>query len=74
MRSEPSTPAQEVGSWCKARVEVHHAPWPLQRATMDVRVNDIPAAAGLRPLDNPPVCHCTTGVTVVSYAPEVIRP
>ena len=55
------------------RVEVHHAPWPLQRATMDVRVNDIPAAAGLRPLDTPPVCHCTTGVTVMSYAPEVIR-
>lgn len=56
------------------RVEVHHAPWPLQRAAMDVRVNDIPAAAGLRPLDTPPVCHCTTGVTVISYAPEVIRP
>ncbi|MFO1492219.1 MAG: DUF2071 domain-containing protein [Kiritimatiellia bacterium] len=51
------------------RVEVHHAPWPLRRAEAEVRVNNLLAAAGLIPLDTPPVCHATAGVDVVSYMP-----
>lgn len=50
-------------------IEVHHAPWPLQPAEVEVRSNGILKAAGIEPLDKGPICHVSTGVHVVSYPP-----
>jgi len=50
------------------RVEVHHGPWPLQRAEILVEENDLLTAAGIEPLDPAPVCHFSKGVDVVSYS------
>ena len=52
------------------RVEVHHAPWPLQRAEVVIEQSSILAAAGLVPLADEPVIHFSSGVHVVSFTPE----
>ena len=52
------------------RVEVHHAPWPLQRAEVEIHECSLLAAAGIKPLEGEPVCHFSSGVHVVSYAKE----
>lgn len=52
------------------RVDVHHAPWPLQRAEAEIRDIGILKAAGIDPLDSSPVCHFSRGVHVVSYPIE----
>ena len=54
------------------RVEVHHAPWPLQRAEVQIRQNEVFSAAGIVPLDREPVAHFSSGVHVVSFASERI--
>lgn len=56
------------------RVNVHHPPWPLQRAHVEVRRNDLFRAASLEVRDTAPVCHFSTGVAVVSYNPELAIP
>lgn len=52
------------------RVEVHHAPWPVQRAEVSILENSICAAAGINALGAEPVCHFSSGVDVVSYRAE----
>jgi uncharacterized protein YqjF (DUF2071 family) len=37
--------------------DIHHELWPLERAEADIRLNEIPAAHGLRLPDRPPVLH-----------------
>ena len=54
------------------RVEVHHAPWPLQSAEVEFRGNSIMDAAGIEPLDEHPSCYFSTGVHVISFPPEVV--
>jgi uncharacterized protein YqjF (DUF2071 family) len=49
------------------RVEVHHAPWPVQRAEVSIMENSILAAAGVTADDSEPVCHFSSGVDVVSF-------
>lgn len=51
-------------------VEAHHAPWPLQRAEVEVRSNGVLKAADIEPLDKDPICHFSSGVHVVSYPPK----
>ncbi|MBA4138178.1 MAG: hypothetical protein C0518_12750 [Opitutus sp.] len=55
------------------RLEVHHAPWPLQRAEVEIEENEILAAGGFATKDAQPICHFSRGVHVVSYAPETVR-
>lgn len=50
-----------------SRVEVHHAPWPLQPAEVVVDQCDLFDVAGFTPIDSTPICHYSTGVQVVSY-------
>jgi uncharacterized protein YqjF (DUF2071 family) len=50
------------------RVEVHHGPWPLQRADVLLDENDLLAATRIEKLDPTPVCHFSEGVDVVSYS------
>jgi uncharacterized protein YqjF (DUF2071 family) len=52
------------------RVEVHHAPWPLQSAEVSIEESNMLTAAGIIPLDAEPVCHFSSGVHVVSFAKE----
>lgn len=54
------------------RVEVHHVPWPLQVAEVDIEHNGLFSAAGVTPLDVPPVCHFSSGVHVVSFDRETL--
>lgn len=52
------------------RVEVHHAPWPLQRMEVAIEQNDVLSAAGIHPLDAEPLCHFSEGVDVLSFPVE----
>jgi uncharacterized protein YqjF (DUF2071 family) len=55
----------ERGLW---RVDVHHEPWPLQAAEIEIHRNEILAASGIELLPGQtPVCHYSSGVHVVSY-------
>ena len=49
------------------RVEVHHVPWPLQKAEAQIESCDLFSAAGISPPDEKVVCHFSAGVQVVSY-------
>jgi uncharacterized protein len=62
---------------CRARVglvrtEVHHPPWPMRKAEVEIFQSTIPAAAGIRPAEEKPTCHFSTGVQVVSYSSEAM--
>jgi len=50
-----------------ARMEVHHAPWPLQRANAEIDKCNLLEAAGISAPLAPPVCHFSAGVSVVSF-------
>lgn len=54
------------------RTEVHHPPWPLQDATIEIEHNDLFAAAGLTSPSGTPRCHFSTGVDVVAYPPTLL--
>lgn len=52
------------------RTEVHHWPWPLQRAAAEIEVNTISAAGGL-PVSGPPaLLHFARRIDVAVWSPE----
>ena len=51
------------------RLEIHHPPWPLQRATADIRINTMTAPLGLE-LQGPPLLHFSTRQDVVCWGPK----
>lgn len=53
-----------------SRVDVHHAPWPLQQAEVEIEETNLIFAAGLTALADKPICHYSRGVDVISFAPE----
>jgi uncharacterized protein YqjF (DUF2071 family) len=56
------------------RTDVHHAPWPLQRAESEIRVNTMMSAHGLR-ADGPPVTqHFARRIDVVAWSSERLGP
>lgn len=55
-----------------ARVEVHHVPWPLQRAEVVIQKCELLQAAGLIPLSDEPITHFSVGVDVVSFGGEKV--
>jgi hypothetical protein len=52
------------------RIDVHHVPWPLQRAAVEVTTNTMTAALGLELIGQPPVAHFASRVDVATWAPE----
>jgi hypothetical protein len=50
------------------RVDVHHAPWPLQPADVEVRQNTIPESRGLSLPATPPLVHFAERQDVVGWA------
>jgi uncharacterized protein len=54
------------------RIDVHHAPWPLEAA--EVEVGEQTLIDSLGPIPGvAPVCHFSTGVHVVGWAAEPVR-
>ncbi len=51
------------------RLEVHHPPWPLQRAEIEVADNTLLDTARLQVHPQPPRCHFSAGVDVLSFNP-----
>ena len=56
------------------RLEVHHAPWPLQPATAEVAANTLAAAHGIRLPPVPARLHYAHRLDVVGWAPRPIAP
>jgi uncharacterized protein YqjF (DUF2071 family) len=54
------------------RVDVHHAPWPLQRAEVKIETCELLAAAGINSTEGEPVCHFSSGVDVISFGVETL--
>ena len=52
--------------------EVHHAPWPLQPAECEVRVDTLAHAAGLAPDRRPPVVHYAATLAVRAWLPRAL--
>jgi len=52
------------------RLEIHHPPWPLQRAEADISRNTMAAAAGLALPPAPPVLHFAKRQDTVGWLPE----
>ena len=55
------------------RLEVHHAPWPLQVMEAELDASALLASVGFRVEEGEPRCHFSTGVAVVSYSKEVVQ-
>jgi uncharacterized protein len=49
------------------RVDVHHVPWPLQKAQVQITACTMLTAAGLPMPTVQPICHFSSGVQAVSY-------
>jgi uncharacterized protein YqjF (DUF2071 family) len=52
------------------RAEIHHAPWPLQPAEADIRVNTMAAAAGVSIAGHPMRLSFARQIDVVIWWPE----
>lgn len=52
------------------RLEVHHAPWPLQPAAAEISSNTLAAAAGLELPATPPLLHFARRLDVVFWPPR----
>jgi len=44
--------------------DIHHLPWPLEPATAEIRINQVPAAHGLILPDRPPILHFSCALEV----------
>jgi uncharacterized protein YqjF (DUF2071 family) len=52
------------------RGEIHHLPWELQLAEVDLQHNTMAAPAGFQLLDRPDLCHFARELKVLFWAPE----
>ena len=53
-------------------MEIHHRPWPLQRADADISVNTVAAAGGVPHGSETPVLHFAKRLDVVAWPPRVV--
>jgi uncharacterized protein YqjF (DUF2071 family) len=54
------------------RLEIHHPPWPLQRAWASIGTNTMAAASGITlPLD-PPILHFSKRLDMVAWRPATL--
>jgi len=51
------------------RVDIHHQPWPLQRAEAEIRVNTMAEASGIALPDAPPLLHYARELDVLIWPP-----
>jgi len=55
------------------RSEVHHLPWPLQKAQAEIRTNTLPAPFDIPLPDIPPLLHFASRLDVVVWPPERLK-
>lgn len=53
-------------------VDIHHRPWPLQRAEAEISVNTMAAAGGVPHGGETPVLHFAKRIDVVCWPPRVV--
>lgn len=66
-----------VYSWNRGRIyrtEVHHQPWSLQGANVEIRSNSLADPYGLTLPAEPNLCHFSRSLKMLVWAPESIRP
>ncbi len=56
------------------RGDIHHLPWPLQRAEAEIRVNTMTAQLGLKLPDAEPLLHFASGLEVLAWQPVANPP
>ena len=49
---------------------MHHAPWPLHQAKVEIFESTVMDAAGIAPSHPEPRCRLLAGLDVLSYAKE----
>lgn len=49
------------------RGEIHHGPWPLQRAEANIRINTMAEAAGMTLPDTTPLLHYAEKIDVLAW-------
>jgi len=54
------------------RTEIHHQPWPLQPAAVEIRANTIADPIGVALPATPDVCHFSRSLKMLAWAPEII--
>lgn len=54
------------------RAEVHHRPWPLQRASAEIRRNDLFTPHGLCISEPPALLHFSRRIAVVVWSPRAV--
>ncbi len=52
------------------RTEIHHGPWPLQRAEVEITENSVSAAGGLAVSGPPALLHFSRRIDMVLWPPE----
>jgi uncharacterized protein YqjF (DUF2071 family) len=55
-----------------SRIEVHHHPWPLQRAEAEITINEMPASHGLKVKGPPALLHFARRIDVVVWSPTMV--
>jgi uncharacterized protein YqjF (DUF2071 family) len=54
-------------------VDIHHAPWPLQRAAAEFETNSMAAAVGIALPPEAPLLHFSQRLDVIVWAPRLLR-
>jgi uncharacterized protein YqjF (DUF2071 family) len=54
------------------RAEIHHAPWPLQEAEVEIERNDLLAAVGIALTERPALAHFSGRLEVAIWSPEPV--
>jgi uncharacterized protein YqjF (DUF2071 family) len=55
------------------RGEIHHPPWPLQRAEADISLNSMTAQIGVRLAEKPALLHFARRLCVLAWPPQQLR-
>lgn len=56
------------------RIQVHHWPWPLQRAEAEIELNTVASAQGIALPAGPPLLHYARRLDVVGWGRETLGP
>lgn len=65
-----------VYSWNRRRyyrAEIHHQPWALQRASLEIRANSMAEPIGLALPMKPDLCHFSRSLKMLAWAPQIVR-
>ncbi|MDF1664922.1 MAG: DUF2071 domain-containing protein [Planctomycetota bacterium] len=55
------------------RADIHHAPWPLQKASAEIRVNTMCEAGGVKLPDEKPLLHFVKGIETCGWLVKAVK-